>query len=76
MLKRYLKRVIEEKKIIYARSTDEVGNTSGVITYTVPDRTAPKSPKLSEELGTIILEAIDEDITKIEYSLDGENWST
>jgi LPXTG-motif cell wall-anchored protein len=65
---------VEEKSTIYARAIDESGNVSGVVSYTLPDRTAPKSPVIAEEDGKITLTAADEDTAKMEYSLDNKTW--
>jgi subtilisin family serine protease/CRISPR/Cas system-associated protein Cas5 (RAMP superfamily) len=66
---------VEEKATIYARAIDESGNVSEVVSYTVPDRTAPKSPVVAEKDGKVTLTAADEDTVKIEYSLDNKTWT-
>ena len=67
---------MEEKATIYARAIDEAGNVSEVVEYKVPDRTAPKSPVITEKDGVVTLTASDEDTVKIEYSLDNKTWTS
>ena len=66
---------VEEKATIYARAIDEAGNISEVVSYTLPDRIAPKSPVVAEKDGKITLTAADEDTAKMEYSLDNKTWT-
>ncbi|WP_346878248.1 S8 family serine peptidase [Clostridium sp. UBA7791] len=67
---------VPEKSTIYVRAIDEAGNISGVITYTIPDITAPKAPVITDKDGLVTLTAVDEDTVKMEYSLDNKNWDT
>ena len=67
---------VPEKSTIYVRAIDEAGNISGVITYTIPDITAPKAPVITDKDGLVTLTAADEDTVKMEYSLDNKNWDT
>ncbi|MEG0307236.1 MAG: S8 family serine peptidase [Clostridium sp.] len=66
---------VAEKGIIYARAIDDSGNVSGVVSYTIPDKTGPKAPVLTEEKGVVTLVGSDEDTAKIEYSLDNKTWT-
>ena len=66
---------VDEKATIYARAIDEVKNVSEVSSYTVPDRTAPKSPVITEKDGLVTLTSEDEDTKIIEYSLDNKTWT-
>ncbi len=66
---------VPEKGTIYARATDQAGNVSEVADLTVPDRTAPKAPTMSQKDGLVTIKASDDDTVKIEYSLDNETWT-
>ncbi|MEG1257345.1 S8 family serine peptidase [Clostridium sp.] len=68
--------IVSEKETIYVRAIDGVGNISEVLTYTVPDRTAPAAPNVAEAKGTVTLTTADEDTAKMEYSLDNKTWVT
>ncbi len=75
--KEYIEPVqVPEKSTIYVRAIGEAGNISGVITYTIPDITAPKAPVITDKDGLVTLTAADEDTVKMEYSLDNKNWDT
>lgn len=69
---------VAEKATIYVRAINVEGekvSISDVFEYTVPDRTAPKAPMMSANKNMVTITAKDEDVVKIEYSLDKETWT-
>ena len=69
---------VDEKVTIEVRAINVEGDKasiSDVVKYTVPDRTAPKAPKMSANKNMVTITAQDEDVVKIEYSLDKETWT-
>lgn len=69
---------VAEKATIYVRAINVEGDKasiSDVFEYTVPDRTAPKAPKMSATKNMVTITAQDEDVVKLEYSLDKETWT-
>ena len=67
---------VAEKATIYARAIDEANNISKVTELRVPDRTAPKAPKLSAKNNLVTIKANekDDDVAKLEYSFDKKTW--
>lgn len=69
---------VAEKATIQVRAINVIGDQiaiSDVDEYTVPDRTAPKAPRMSANKNMVTITAKDEDIVKIEYSFDKETWT-
>lgn len=69
---------VAEKATISVRAVNVIDNKaafSEVVELTIPDRTAPKAPKMSAKNNMVTVKAQDEDVVKIEYSLDKETWT-